>query len=368
MENKSFVLSDYMGSRIGNVVKGAIKASFSNPKEAAIIMKYLMISKNAKLIRDNFEKYGEHIPSFLIASITGNCNLNCKGCYAQANQVCGQNLESGQMSSEKWNNIFTEAEELGILFVLLAGGEPLLRRDVVSMAAKHGKLLFPVFTNGTMVDDEYMELFDKKRNVVPVLSIEGDRRQTDGRRGEGTYEMLITLMDALKEKGILFGASVTVTTENLRTVSSTSFAEMLFSKGCRALLFVEYVPIDQQTRELALSEADRENLEQSKEELRKTYEEMIFISFPGDEQYTGGCLAAGRSFFHINPTGCAEPCPFSPYSDTSLKEHTLLEAMHSRFFGTLKDNGILDGEHNGGCLLFERELEVRKLLESCRDI
>jgi MoaA/NifB/PqqE/SkfB family radical SAM enzyme len=365
MEDKSFNLSDYMGSRIGNIVKGAIKSSFSNPKEAAIIMKYLMTSKSAKAIRDNFEKRGEHIPSFLIASITDDCNLHCKGCYARANHVCGEHMENGQMSCENWNDIFTQAEELGILLVLLAGGEPLMRRDVVTIAAKHGKFLFPVFTNGTMVDGEYIELFDKKRNVVPILSIEGDRRQTDDQRGEGTYDKLITLMDGLKEKGILFGASVTVTTENLRTVSSASFAEMLFSEGCQALLFVEYVPIDKQTRDLALTEADRIILEQSKDKLRKTFEEMIFISFPGDEQYTGGCLAAGRSFFHINTAGGVEPCPFSPYSDINLKEHTLLEAMHSRFFRKLKDNGMLDGDHDGGCLLFERELEVRRLLESC---
>ena len=360
---KEFQLSDYMGSRIGNVVKGAIKSSFANPKEAKVIMKYLLTSKSAKIKRDNNEKKGEHIPSFLIASITSSCNLHCKGCYARENSSCGEHMDNNQMSAEKWEEIFTQAEELGVLFILLAGGEPLMRRDVVALAVKHDKLLFPVFTNGTMIDDTYIKLFDKKRNVVPVVSIEGNRRQTDDRRGEGTYDKLITLMDNLKSKRILFGASVTVTTENIGTVTSEDFARLLFFKGCRALLFVEYVPVTADTRHLAPAEAERIILEQAQDKLRRTFEEMIFISFPGDEKYTGGCLAAGRSFFHINSNGGAEPCPFSPYSDINLKEHTLLEAIHSRFFQKLKETGMLEGEHDGGCLLFERQPDVIRLLK-----
>lgn len=366
MEEKNFALSEYMGGRVGNVVKGAIKSSLTNPKEAAIIMKYLMTGKNAKMKRNNFEKSGEHIPSFLIASLTDSCNLQCKGCYARANRTCGERMENGQLSGEAWDDIFTQAEELGVLFILLAGGEPLLRKDVLARAAQHDKLLFPVFTNGTMMDDEYISLFDKHRNVVPVLSIEGNRRQTDGRRGAGTYDTLIALTDRLKTKGILFGASVTVTTENIGTVTDTAFSELLFSKGCRALLFVEYVPIDKHTKRLAPTKADRAVLERRKEKLRAAYEEMVIISFPGDEQYTGGCLAAGKSFFHINANGGVEPCPFSPFSDISLKNHTLLDAIHSRFFKKLRKNGLLDGEHDGGCLLFEREAEVRRLLVSCQ--
>lgn len=47
---------------------------------------------------------------------------------------------------------------------------------------------------------------------------------------------------------------------------------------------------------------------------------MVFLSFSGDEKYVGGCLAAGRGFFHINANGEVEPCPFSPYSDVNSKE------------------------------------------------
>ena len=76
----------------------------------------------------------------------------------------------------------------------------------------------------------------------------------------------------------------------------------------------------------------------------------------------GGCLAAGRGFFHINAYGAAAPCPFSAYSDLSLKNHSLREALHSPLFQKLQDCGMLEESHVGGCTLFAQETEVKKLI------
>lgn len=97
--------------------------------------------------------------------------------------------------------------------------------------------------------------------------------------------------------------------------------------------------------------------------LRETQRDMLLISFPGDERASGGCLAAGRGFFHINARGGAEPCPFSPYSDTSLQDVSLKEAMRSPLFRRLREDGNLTGIHTGGCALFEQEETVKKYLE-----
>jgi len=362
----NFNLSEYMSNGIENVVKGVVKASLKNPKETSFVFKYALSSKEAKKKREKFESEGEHIPAFLISSITSSCNLFCKGCYARANKSCGENPQNKQMSTQRWEELFKEAKGLGISFILLAGGEPLLRKDVIEKAAEHKEIIFPIFTNGTMLKDEYIKLLDKNRNLVPMLSIEGDREQTDDRRGEGTYDVLMNVMDRLKKKGILYGASVTVTTENLRTVTSNAFFEKLYNKGCRAIIYVEYVPVTQETKQLAPTDSERQLLDSAQQKLRKQYEDVIFLSFPGDEKYSGGCLAAGRGFFHINVDGRAEPCPFSPYSDTNLKDCTLREALKSPLFRKLNETGILLGEHDGGCILFEKENKVKEILNSCK--
>jgi len=362
--SSDFNLSEYVNNGIENIVKGVVKASFRNPKETAFILKYALSSKEAKKKRESFKRIGENIPAFLISSITSSCNLFCKGCYARENNSCGEGVQKQQLATLRWESIFMEAKDMGISFILLAGGEPLMRRDVIEKAAKVKEIMFPIFTNGTMLQEEYLKLFDKNRNLIPILSIEGDLEQTDGRRGKGTYEVLMNVMDNLKEKGILYGASITVTTENINTACSKVFFDKLYNKGCRALVFVEYVPVTKQTVDLAPTDNEREILECKQQKLRELYEDAIFISFPGDEKYSGGCLAAGRGFFHINVDGSAEPCPFSPYSDTNLKDCTLREALKSPLFRKLHETGMLLGEHAGGCILFEKENEVKELISS----
>lgn len=175
----------------------------------------------------------------------------------------------------------------------------------------------------------------------------------------------MNVMDKLKKNGILYGVSVTITTENLMTVLSLDFVNKLYDKGCRAFVFVEYVPVVKETKYLAPTNHERAVLEGEQQKLRKQYPDAIFLSFPGDEKYAGGCLAAGRGFFHINVDGAAEPCPFSPYSDTNLNDCTLREALKSPLFTKLNETGMLLGEHDGGCLLFEKENEVKELVNSC---
>jgi MoaA/NifB/PqqE/SkfB family radical SAM enzyme len=89
---------------------------------------------------------------------------------------------------------------------------------------------------------------------------------------------------------------------------------------------------------------------------------MVFISFPGDEKSSGGCLAAGRGFFHINASGGAEPCPFSPYSDISVRTKGIRKSLQSTLFCKLKSEEILLADHVGGCVLFEQKNQVEEIL------
>ena len=119
--------------------------------------------------------------------------------------------------------------------------------------------------------------------------------------------------------------------------------------------------------ELAPGDAERDFLADRIESLKKAVK-MVFTSFPGDEKYTGGCLAAGRGFVHVNMDGSVEPCPFSPYSDTNLSGITLAEALKSPFLASMRKGGFLMGEHEGGCLLFEKRSEVEELLRKAKDL
>lgn len=357
-----FNLEAYLSNGVENIVNNALRASLSNPKESIFMAKFALASKNARRLRQEAEKKGEHIPPFLIASITSKCNLYCKGCYARANHSCNDKDTYNQLDDIEWTRIFQDAKEIGISFILLAGGEPLMRPELMQSAGKIPEIVFPVFTNGTMLNENYIKLFDKHRNLIPMISIEGNEEMTDIRRGSGVYRQVLNAMEQMMKNKILYGASITVTKQNIREVTSKEFLAVLTERGCMVVIYVEYVPISDKTKELAPEEEDRAFLEQQLMTLRQRNEDMLFISFPGDEKTSGGCLAAGRGFFHINPQGGAEPCPFSPYSDTSLREVSLREALDSPLFRKLRDGKVLLAEHVGGCVLFEQEEAVRAML------
>ena len=361
---QEFDIQKYMSNNIEALVKDIIKATFKNPKESLFMVKFAKASKKASKIRKEYEEKGDHIPPFLIASITSSCNLHCAGCYSRSNNATVDEKPVKQLNGDEWLKIFKEANDLGINFILLAGGEPLLRFDVILAASKVSNIMFPIFTNGTFINDLYFDLFNKNRNLVPILSIEGNKETTDLRRGAGIYDKLINNMAELNKRGLVFGASVTVTKQNLKEVTSEEFLKSLSDRGCKAVIFVEYVPTTTETDELAPDDEDRLYLMNALYELRKIKQEMVYIAFPGDEKNFGGCVAAGRGFFHINSHGGAEPCPFSPFSDINIKDTSLFEALKSPLFSAIRDGNILKEEHKGGCVLFEKREQVEAIINN----
>ena len=362
MENKDFDLGAYLTDGVEQIVKGAVKATLSDPRESAFMARFALSSREAARKRAKAAAEGEDIPPFLIASITSFCNLHCSGCYSRHNHACTDDAPVDQLTGEDWDKLFAEAKELGISFILLAGGEPLLRKDVIEAAGNYPEILFPVFTNGMLLGDRYIKLFDKKRNLLPVLSIEGRQEKTDERRGGGVYDGVKAAMKRIEENRLIFGASVTVTTANLREVTSQAFLDELRDSGCKVVIYVEFVPVTEESRDLAPGDAEREYLNDRLNEIRGECDDMVFISFPGDEKASGGCLAAGRGFFHINSHGGAEPCPFSPYSDINVKNTSLRQALRSPLFTALREQHVLTEEHSGGCVLFEKKDAVEALL------
>lgn len=361
MEEK-FDIQQYMTNGVENIVKGALKATLKDPKESAFMVKFAAASKKASELRKKEEEEGLHVPAFLIASITSSCNLHCAGCYSRANHACTDSAPMNQLTDDEWKDIFGQAKDLGVSFILLAGGEPMVRKGVIEAAGQIPEILFPIFTNGTMLNDSYLTIFEKNRNLLPVFSIEGDEKATDARRGSGVYKRLVSGMEKMKENHLMFGASVTVTKENLCDAVSDEFIKGLSESGCKAVFFIEFVPVNEEGKSLAPDDDDREFMKKELKRLRESYPEMVFVSFPGDEKSSGGCVAAGRGFFHINSHGGAEPCPFSPYSDINVKETSLKDAINSKLFKALNEQDILIEDHAGGCVLFEKRAQVEAIL------
>lgn len=354
-----------MSDAIRRIMVKAYSNVLSNPLEAKTVWRLQQtFLKSEKRRADMKEKEGVDVPPFLICSISTTCNLHCAGCYARTNGIAADSEEDQKesLSPELWKAIFEEASSLGINFALLAGGEPMMRRDILEKVSEVEDMIFPIFTNGTLIGPRYIEFLKRHLNMIPVISIEGMEHATDERRGKGMYKRAMLSVDMLHKEDLFFGTSITVTTENFDLVTSDEFVDNLRALGCKLIVYVEYVPTDAGTAHLALSEEDLKRMEEVQEYQSKRYKDVIIISFPGDEKHMGGCLAAGRGFFHIGPDGSAEPCPFSPFSDSNVLELGVKGALASPLFRKLREARLVGGEHTGGCALFEHREEVEAML------
>ena len=353
---------DMFNEAVVRLFKSALRNSLKAPSQTIFLLKTLRRQKKAMSIRMVWEEKGLHVPTFMIFSVTGRCNLRCKGCYAHAQH---RNKEN-ELDKEKVREILLEARELGISIILIAGGEPLMRPELIDVMKEFPEIIFPVFTNGMLIDDAFIKKLRKIPNVIPILSIEGLETQTDARRGKGIYAKLIEKMKILNKNKIFFGTSLTVTSENYNLITSDDFVAQLVNNGCKLFFYVDYVPIKEGTEHLILSMEQATNISKIMIELRERHT-SLFVAFPGDEEKMGGCLSSGRGFIHISPEGRIEPCPFAPYSDSNIKDVTLKQALQSEFLLEIRKNHNLLIETKGGCALWENREWVSSLREKLRD-
>lgn len=365
------LLSDtsHSNREVANTLRQAQKQLFRDIVRVAFKSKHVIIpslklfihQRNAMRRRNKWNAKGIPVPSFMIVSITNTCNLHCKGCYAHAHQRSG----GSEMQSSVLLRLVRESQQLGISILLLAGGEPFLYNELLSITALFPKILFPVFTNGLPLNQSHIEDLKKQRHVVPVISLEGFKESTDKRRGEGVYKRVSACIDLLSRNTIFFGISLTITRNNFQLLTSNTFIRSFMHKGCRLFFFIEYIPISSGTENLQLTNSQRTHIVELMELFRKKYT-ALFIAFPGDEEKFGGCLSSGRGFIHINARGDIEPCPMAPYSDISLRDVSLKEALQSKLLAAIRRSPERLAETSGGCALWEHRQWVQSLVESTK--
>ena len=114
---ENFDIQAYMTQGVERVVADAVKATLKNPKESAYMTRFAFASKKASKKRRKAEDKGEHIPPFLIASITSQCNLHCAGCYSRCNHATTDTEPVRQLTAYLHRHPFEKPEAA-------AGGTP----------------------------------------------------------------------------------------------------------------------------------------------------------------------------------------------------------------------------------------------------
>ncbi|MGI6014304.1 MAG: radical SAM protein [Oscillospiraceae bacterium] len=307
--------------------------------------------------RAAMEQYGCNIPWAILLDPTSACNLHCTGCWAAE---YGNRLN---LSFDEMDAIIEQGKELGICMYIYTGGEPLMRKkDLIALCNKHNDCIFLSFTNATLIDEEFAEELLRVRNFIPAISIEGFEAVTDNRRGNGTYQKVIRAMEILKEKKLPFGVSCCYTSRNFDSISSEDFFDQLIDWGAKFAWFFHYMPVgNDAVMELLPTPHQREMMYQRIRAYRKT-KPIFTLDFQNDGEYVGGCIAGGKNYLHINPNGDIEPCVFIHYSDSNIREKTLLEALRSPLFMAYHDGQPFNDNPLRPCPMLENPDKLQEMV------
>jgi MoaA/NifB/PqqE/SkfB family radical SAM enzyme len=351
-------INKIVNDALGVFFKDAVRIALTSPSQSVFFLRTLRWQNKAAKTRQKLELQGLHVPPVLVISVTSKCNLHCEGCYHQALR----SKSDAELSDERLERLVAEAKELGISFIVLAGGEPLMRPNILDISKKTPEIIFLMFTNGLLLNDQVLEQIAQNKNIVPLLSLEGYQIDTDGRRGTGVYNQLLKSIGKLKNSGLFWGASLTMTRTNFAEVTDEAFIKQLVDSGCKLFMLVEYTPVIAGTEDWVLTEEQKAKVIPIRNSFRKNYSAM-FIALPWDEDEIGGCLSAGRGFIHVSAEGNVEPCPFIAYSDTNLKNMPLKEALQSKMLKTIRANHD-ELKEIKGCALWEKREWVQSLAKT----
>ena len=337
----------------------AVRVAFTSPAQAWFFLRTVVRQMAGARRRRAWQKRGVRVPPIIIFSITHRCNLECEGCYDRT--LHGEGVE--ELSEAEVRRIVREASDLGVTFFVLAGGEPFIRPELLDVTGDFPGILFLVFTNGLLLDETAIARLKRQKNVIPLLSLEGDEQATDRRRGAGVFRRVRDVMRRLRAEGIFFGTSVTFTRANFEMVMDEAFVEDLIGAGCRFFLFMEYTPVVEGTEGLMPSTEQRRTVMARMNEFGDRHR-ALFIAVPQHETEVGGCLAAGRGFVHVSAEGDLEPCPFAPFSDRSVRDGRLIDALGSDLLRAIRAHPErLDESKEPGCALWRQRRWVESLLE-----
>ena len=303
------------------------------------------------------KKYNCNIPWTILLDPTSACNLHCTGCWAAE---YGNKLN---LTFDEIDNIIEQGKALGVYMYIYTGGEPLVRKkDIIRLCEKHDDCVFLCFTNATLIDEDFANEMLRVKNFVPSISLEGFEEATDGRRGNGVYQKVIDAIELLKRKKLVYGISACYTSANFDSITSEEFYDKLIDLGVYFIWYFHYMPVGNDASPALLPTPEQRTETYRRIRHFRATKPLFAMDFQNDAEFVGGCIAGGRRYLHINANGDIDPCVFVHYSDSNIREKTLLEALQSPMLMAYHDGQPFNDNMLRPCPMLENPEKLRAMV------
>lgn len=279
----------------------------------------------------------EYHPRIVSWNITGACHLGCPHCYLDARRPW-----PGELTTEEGRRLIDQMAEAGTELLILTGGEPLLRRDLLALArhAAQKGVHVVLGTTGMLITLEMARRLRESGVAAAGISIDSlDPAKHDAFRGvRGAWQGTVRGIEACREAGLDVVVHTTALKMNQREISD--IVRFASEKGARAfhLFFLVCTGRGEGLTDLSPQE----------------YEALLSFVLDAQQQYPGmmvrarcapyigrlalerglpplgsaGCLA-GTTYCRITPTGDVTPCPYLPTPAGNVREAPFGQIWHS---------------------------------------
>ena len=320
-------------------------------------------------------------------NITRLCNLKCTHCYLPAGFVDTHEFGEGhshpvrdsELSQSQCFRVIDEIAEINPnILLILTGGEPLLRPDIleISKYASDTGFLVVMGTNGVLLNDAVVEKLQRHGVTGAGISLDSIQPTNHDRfRGmEGAWKATMNGVEALKRAELDFLVQTSVTQWNYDEIPKiVAFAHQL---GAKVLNLYFLVRTGRGKTVMDITPAQYEQMLETIFELQASYAGKMLIAAKCaphykrvvyEQQsdsaflqgYPSGTCPCGIYYCRITPEGDLTPCPYLPVSVGNLKEESFVKLWNdSETFHNLRNREMLEGKC-GAC-------EFRDICGGCR--
>jgi len=146
----------------------------------------------------------------VVWTATRHCNLLCVHCYATAQST----PFPGELTTKEAKRMLEDFAEFGVPVVMLSGGEPLIRPDLLDLASHATKLgiRITLSTNGTLITSDVARRISDIGVGYVGISLDGTEATHDRFRGQhGAYQAALQGLRNSRAAGLKTGLRLTLT-------------------------------------------------------------------------------------------------------------------------------------------------------------
>jgi MoaA/NifB/PqqE/SkfB family radical SAM enzyme len=110
----------------------------------------------------------------------------------------------------------------------------------------------------------------------------------------------------------------------------------MIEKGCVLGWYFMYVPIGREPSLELMQTPEQRGYQVERVSYLRATKPIFLADFWNDGPLVGGCISAGRKYFHINANGDVEPCVFAHFATHNVRTSSLEEALNSPLFQSIR--------------------------------